>query len=207
MANNLSLRERINIALLFVLIIGVGLNLYWSYTAYNATQRIETNTDTVEMSSLTDSKSITPYQKVSEDKALAPDFDRPVKLETSNPSVGKYRDRKIKINRTQAVLYKPETVYEYIKDTFNIITEKYDVDLNRFRWEVGFYFYLNDDKKLNFCVVPTLVDKTVSPNVYLDYFDEKIRREYYKLKNKNLADDDETVYNFGHLYPFLKKQK
>jgi hypothetical protein len=144
---------------------------------------------------------------------------------TANPHMGNYRNGLHRPGRSMGVYYSPDDLRKYLDTYFPELIKKQieyqptrpgqnkpdSFHYHRYAWMIGFYWMKKERKRplgpnrLDFYVIPTLVDTTRKDTIDLiDYYDDK-KRIYYHGKNvvtnARPTTDDAVAYDEGQLWP------
>jgi uncharacterized membrane protein YecN with MAPEG domain len=119
-------------------------------------------------------------------------------------------------NITTAILYKKETIENYLTNIFPSLTKKM-VGANDHKWVVGFYPMQRKNDKgeygIDFLVIPTpakfIIDENSGQEKIVSYHDfyntvtgPSVETPYGQINNPTVP-VDKIAYNSGHMYPYI----
>lgn len=144
---------------------------------------------------------------------------------TAIPYMRNYRGGLHRSGRTLGVYYSPDDLRTYLDSYFPKLIKKQEeyqptrpgqdkpdsFHYHRYTWMIGFYWMKKERKRplgpnrLDFYVIPTLVDTNRKDSIDLiDYYEDK-KRIYYHGKNvvtnARPTTDDAVAYDEGQLWP------
>lgn len=139
-------------------------------------------------------------------------FDAPIFYRTMDEARGKLSVdiyRKNLLMGSHGVLYDVDTIQRYLTKNYPDLKRKMGGDTINYKYKLGFYWMItkgmDNNNRLSFCVVPTLVHKTDSTNI-IDYFNDpqKMYKRPGTLSSKDIMPppgDSGFIYNEGQLWP------